>query len=147
MRCTEHKFVGQTTCTECGSDMQLVCRECDVTSEERVDWYDGDWLAVCRELGLVHHQSMGPDMPGTLSEVLAAIKGIRDAVRAAESRELSALAELDEVRAERDEARRDAVMWSRVALYRVGSLLPEDMFTTLDCSETDGTCVDDEEEE
>lgn len=76
-----------------------MCRRCDVLGPVHDsnlttinDVHEDNWMAVCMALGCVHEQSMGAALPGTSTEVLAAIECLkreRDEAR----RELAAVRE------------------------------------------------------
>lgn len=74
-----------------------MCQRCDVLGpiddlslRAIHDVLEDNWLRACKALGCVHEQSMGPKLPGTSAEVIAAIERLtreRDEAR----RELAAL--------------------------------------------------------
>lgn len=93
-------------CPVCGRALVPLCRLCNVVADSNlrtiVDVLDDNWMEVCKSLGCVHEQSMGFALPGTSTEVLAAIERLRESLRRADRRELDALAELDDAICDRD---------------------------------------------
>lgn len=62
-----------------------LCDEVDAL-RAKADSHDGDWMRVADELGVVHEQSHGPSHPGDVSDVIGAIRILKEAADSADER-------------------------------------------------------------